>query len=119
MRWGRELVIRAAVESALVSEAMSTDPDAASSKPAHATGNVAPASPVFPERDKLKEGRRPKVLRELMRQRIRRIELDAALELFSAVAAKSRRSTGCAPECPWQGRGNFRKRGLGESKGKE
>ena len=80
------------------SEARSEHPEAAfSAKPTSATreGELtmpvfrpAPAMPVLPERDKpAQEEHRPQ-LRELVKERIKKIEFDVALELFGAVVAR-------------------------------
>ena len=89
---------KAVLETAVSSEARSEHPEAASSaKPTSAAREGeptlpvirhAPAMSVLPERDKSsKEPHRPQ-LRELVKERIKKVEFDVALELFSAVVAR-------------------------------
>ena len=86
------------LETAVSSEARSEHPEAASSaKPTSAAREGeptlpvirhAPAMSVLPKRDKSsKEPHRPQ-LRELVKERIKKVEFDVALELFSAVVAR-------------------------------
>ena len=86
------------LETTVSTEARSEHPEAASSaKPTIAAREGEPTMPVIwqasamsvlPERDKpAKEPRRPQ-MRELVKERIKNIEFDVALELFSAVVAR-------------------------------
>ena len=89
---------RIVLETTVSSEARSEHPEAASSaKPTSAAREgeptmpvirQAPAMSVLPERDEsAKEPHRPQ-LRELVKERIKKVEFDVALELFSAVVAR-------------------------------
>ena len=86
------------LETTVSSEARSEHPEAASSaKPTSAAREGeptlpvirhAPAMSVLPERDKSSKEPHCLQLRELVKERIKKVEFDVALELFSAVVAR-------------------------------
>ena len=89
---------KAVLETTVSTEARSEHPEAATSakltiaaregEPTMPVIRQAPAMSVLLERDKpAKEPHRPQ-LRELVKERIKKIEFDVALELFSAVVAR-------------------------------